>query len=471
MYIHQSRNNECNQSDSSIPLFYNQNSINLCQSNNLPSYLVNSNQSTIVNFATDSSNRCNILKNLDPINIPPLFTSAKASLYTRYTPKDWSNFECNQFTNANEILNDSQKLTKESDLLACEIDKQVCANQWKSTNEILIIKQEISFWKNEIEKLRQKLNDTINELEVKRQQIEYFLNRTASRLKIVQENLYEREKRQTIDLIHDNVDRELIKLIDILIDAKNSIDNGMIERINKQIHLNRERLCQLDIEANNKSYALILENATLYLTNTLPCFSNCKNSFSGGITYLNWLKHTKTVVEQTYCEIQTSNELIHSVKNFFHIEQNIFDQWQTVGIVLEQRIHEIQCVRNRLQDQFNEINEKILNTEKMIEFLKKTIQDKEVFINIIQCRISFLSMKPVLENINDREYSKLSEEFNNLNYSIDNLQKKLFEEEYILQHLFRLKATIEEDLAIKNNSLFIDEQKVIGLRRTFPFTS
>ncbi|CAF2892891.1 unnamed protein product [Rotaria sp. Silwood2] len=189
------------------------------------------------------------------------------------------------------------------------------------------------------------------------------------------------------------------------------------------------------------------------------------------ITYLNWLKRTKIFIEQTYCEIRTSNELIHSVKNIPHIEQNILDQWQTVAIVLEQRIHEIKCIRNRLQDQINEINENILNTEKTIEFLKKTIQDKEIFINIIQCRISFLSMRPVLENINDREYSKLSQEFNNLQYSIDNLQKNLFEEEYALQHLFRLKTTIEENLAIKNNSLFIDEQKVIGLRRTFSFTS
>ncbi|CAF1329246.1 unnamed protein product, partial [Rotaria sordida] len=138
---------------------------------------------------------------------------------------------------------------------------------------------------------------------------------------------------------------------------------------------------------------------------------------------------------------------------------------------LKQHIHEIKSIRNCLQDQLNEINENILNTEKTIEFLKKTIQNKEIFINIIQCRISFLSLRPILENINDREYLKLSQEFNNLQYSIDNLQKNLFEEKYILQHLFRLKTTIEEDLTIKNNSLFIDEQKVLGLQRTFSFTS
>ncbi|CAF1055754.1 unnamed protein product [Rotaria sordida] len=456
MYINQSRNNECNQSNSSIQSFNNQYSRNFYRSTILPSY------------TTNPSNRCYYLKNFDSIKIPPLFTSAKTSLYTS---KDWLNFECNQFINTNEILNDNKELNIESEYLTREIDDQICKNQWKSTNEIYIIKQEINFWKNEIEKLRQKLNDTINELEIKRQQIEHFLNRITLSLKIVEENLYEREKRQTIDLVHDNVDCELIKLINMLIDAKNSINNGIIEKINKQIYLNRERLYQLEIEANDKFYALLLENTALNLTNTLLCFSNYKNNVSGDINYLNWLKRTKIFIEQIYCEIQISNELIYSIKNISYIEQNIFNQWETIDIVLKQHIHEIKSIRNCLQDQLNEINENILNTEKTIEFLKKTIQNKEIFINIIQCRISFLSLRPILENINDREYLKLSQEFNNLQYSIDNLQKNLFEEKYILQHLFHLKTTIEEDLTIKNNSLFIDEQKVLGLQRTFSFTS
>lgn len=47
------------------------------------------------------------------------------------------------------------------------------------------------------------------------------------------------------------------------------------------------------------------------------------------------------------------------------------------------------------------------------------------------------------------------------------LHGKLRQEENAVQHLLRTKSTLEQDLAIKNNSLFIDSDKVMGIRRTF----
>lgn len=47
---------------------------------------------------------------------------------------------------------------------------------------------------------------------MKRRDVEKQLHDTENQLKVAQENLYEREKRQGIDVVHDNVERELIRV-------------------------------------------------------------------------------------------------------------------------------------------------------------------------------------------------------------------------------------------------------------------
>lgn len=71
---------------------------------------------------------------------------------------------------------------------------------------------DIDFWKQELDKEKDKLSKKINVVETKRRDVEKQLHDTENQLKIAQENLYEREKRQGIDVVHDNVERELIRV-------------------------------------------------------------------------------------------------------------------------------------------------------------------------------------------------------------------------------------------------------------------
>jgi hypothetical protein len=66
---------------------------------------------------------------------------------------------------------------------------------------------------------------------------------------------------------------------------------------------------------------------------------------------------------------------------------------------------------------------------------------------------------------------RLIQEVHDLHAAITDLHGKLRQEENAIQHLLRTKSTLEQDLAIKNNSLFIDSDKVLGIRRTFTITA
>ena len=52
--------------------------------------------------------------------------------------------------------------------------------------------------------------------------------------------------------------------------------------------------------------------------------------------------------------------------------------------------------------------------------------------------------------------------------TIQTLQQRLRDAEDTLQSLVHSKATLEHDLAVKANSLYIDQEKCVSMRRSFP---
>lgn len=96
--------------------------------------------------------------------------------------------------------------------IAREREEQAKKNQLESDKKLGERVNDIDFWKHELDREKDRLSKKISNVEVKRRDVEKQLHDTESQLKVAQENLYEREKRQGIDIVHDNVERELIKV-------------------------------------------------------------------------------------------------------------------------------------------------------------------------------------------------------------------------------------------------------------------
>lgn len=52
--------------------------------------------------------------------------------------------------------------------------------------------------------------------------------------------------------------------------------------------------------------------------------------------------------------------------------------------------------------------------------------------------------------------------------TIQKLQERLMEAESTLQILVKTKVTLEHDLSVKANSLFLEQEKCMSLRKSFP---
>ena len=77
--------------------------------------------------------------------------------------------------------------------------------------------------------------------------------------------------------------------------------------------------------------------------------------------------------------------------------------------------------------------------------------------------------RPEVEACNDLPHGKLTEEVAELKESIKQLEIKLKESDETLAELKSIKEKLESDIKVKNNSLLIDQQKCMSMRRTLPY--
>jgi tektin-3 len=88
---------------------------------------------------------------------------------------------------------------------------------------------------------------------------------------------------------------------------------------------------------------------------------------------------------------------------------------------------------------------------------------------VAQTRLKKRTRRPDVEACNDQPHIKLIEEVAEIAQSIKWLEDKLGEANDALQALIRNKQRLERDIKVKKNTLLIDQQKCMSLRRSFPY--
>lgn len=74
-----------------------------------------------------------------------------------------------------------------------------------------------------------------------------------------------------------------------------------------------------------------------------------------------------------------------------------------------------------------------------------------------------------MEACNDQPHIKLIEEVAEIAQSIKLLEDKLTEGSDALNDLIKNRQRLERDIKVKKNTLLIDQQKCMSMRRSFPY--
>ena len=415
----------------------------------------------------------NRLTELDSIKVPPVFAAARNALYTRYTPNDWSASNSSNYMASDRVRGGSERVRMDTSRLVREVDDKTKRTQGDVGKRLGDRLGDIQFWKNEVRNETDNMITEIESLNRSKAVLEKALAETDNPLHIAQENLFNREKRQGIDLVHDNVEKELIREVDNIKRCQEEM-RKLIQDTNNQLALNRSAQHELEKDTRDKESAFHLDSNCHELRNTsrgINYHDGIERVDNTNSVPESWAKFSNDNIQRSQSERSASKDNRNRIEQLLNkCATAMINQWNAVNNAFTDRIREYMDAKNRLQTHLSKVLQEIFDMEKNIELAKKCIGDKEAPMQVAQTRLATRTRRPNVEACRDPVQHRLVEEVHEINETVEGLQGKLRESENALQHLLRTKSSLEHDLSIKNNSLFIDREKCMGMRKTFPMS-
>ncbi|XP_072759740.1 tektin-3 isoform X2 [Anoplolepis gracilipes] len=410
-----------------------------------------------------------------PLKFPNLVTgfdrspshAARAALYMRYTSYDWKQNQIRLYNEADANRCYSEKLRKDSIRLIKEADEKMKHKKQMENDQKL--EEKITSWRNEIASELDKIIIEDNKIQECRHDLQIAIQNLEKQLHIAQECLYHRESREDGDLVHDEVESCLLKEIETLRNCEKKLKQ-LTDRCTDQLTNNRAVQHQLQMIIQNKETALGIECQQI-------------NDFSRDFRYYNEIEkydpsitefsaETENNVKKSKAERVKSCQLRRDVDSAVNaVSYKIYEAWENTNKALEKKAIEILEVKEKLQTHFQKIQEEILSIEKSMKQIQKTITDKGSELKVANTRQETRIYRPKAELCKDHAQFRLNEEVKDINKIVCDMNLKLQQCEAQHQHLLHTKSNLENDLKSKTDALFIDREKCMGLRRSYPISS
>ena len=112
------------------------------------------------------------------------------------------------------------------------------------------------------------------------------------------------------------------------------------------------------------------------------------------------------------------------------------------------------------------MKKQIEEMEDNCDLLCKGISDKEDPLKLAHTRLGNREQRPNVELCRDPVQYRLVGEVSEIETNVSRLQERLAQSEAALKALVRRHGELEEDIAVKANTLFIDETECVGMRKS-----
>ncbi|XP_030611502.1 tektin-3 [Archocentrus centrarchus] len=411
-------------------------------------------------------------ENLDLVRAKTvLYPSNRSVLTTRYTPDDWYKSNHNNYRESESSRKSAERLRKDTIRLMQDKEQLTRRTQESTSKNIGERLSDIVFWKSE---LSHEIDNMVTEIaalnEVKRR-LERALAETEGPLQVSQECLYHREKRMSIDLVHDDVEKDLIKEVEVIKSCQERMRRHL-DRAIAQLASNRAAQHELERDLSDKVTAQRIDERCHYLRNTSDGIG-----YYRGIDRLDpsislpdsWSKFTDDNILHSQSERAASHKLRDEIEILLNSTSNeMWNQFNNVNVAFSNRISETADAKNSLQTHLAKTLQEIFQTEMLIESIKKALRDKECPLKVAQTRLEERTRRPNIELCRDNPHHRLVSEVREIEDTIQKFQERLMEAENTLQTLVLTKVTLEHDLSVKANSLFLDQEKCMSMRKSFP---
>ncbi|NXN13886.1 TEKT3 protein, partial [Indicator maculatus] len=291
---------------------------------------------------------------------------------------------------------------------------------------------------------------------------------------VAEECLLHREKRMGIDLVHDDVEKELLTEVDVIKSCQERMQR-FLERVKAQLASNRAAQQELERDLANKQRAHHIDDKCHHLRNTSDGISYYRGVERVDATISvpeSWAKFTDDNLLLAQSERAASARLREKAENLLVVTANeTWRQFNATNVAFTDRSAQTADAKSKIQMHLAKTLQEIFQLEMNIEAIRKAIRDKGPPLKVAQSRLDERTRRPQVELCRDPAQIRLVNEVLEIDETIQTLQQRLRDAEDTLQMLVHSKSVLEQDLAIKANSLFIDQEKCMGMRKSFPSTA
>ncbi|XP_014813477.1 PREDICTED: tektin-1 isoform X1 [Calidris pugnax] len=387
----------------------------------------------------------------------------------KFHPSEWDIANKMQSASTESQKSRSERVTAESRRLLDEIEKTTQKTQSDVNKKIEQRQEEIKFWKQELDN---KLEQIFHETEVLltfKTRLEKSLESCKEPLDIAQKCLLYRQRRAGIDLVHDNVEQELLKEAEVL-QGVIALLERTLEQTNEQIRLNRSAKYSLEMDLKDKFTALMIDNYCASLTNNTPDIRYTDHTVKIEGTFVSpedWIDFSNINVEKA--EKQRNNSLVLRTLIDGILSQTASDmrrQREAVNVAFRNRVKEVRDAKHQLERLLAMVMDETASQEKNIAALKKSIADKEGPVKVAQTRLEARNHRPNVELCYDTVQYRLTSEVQEITKNIERLKDTLAQAESELKGLSRRQLSLEEEIRVKENTLYIDEVLCMQMRES-----
>ncbi|XP_040133927.1 tektin-4 isoform X2 [Ictidomys tridecemlineatus] len=317
----------------------------------------------------------------------------------------------------------SERQRHESQHLASETEALAQRTQQDSTRRVGERLQDMHSWKSELQREVEELIADTDLLLAQKLRLERALDASAVPYSIAMDNLQCRERRQHPDLVRDHVEVELLKEAELIRNIQQLLKRTIMQAVNQ-------------IRASTPE---------------------------------TWARFTQDNLLRAERELLASANLRTLIDAILRdTSEDLRLQCDAVNLAFSRRCEELEDALHKLRCHLHKILREITDQEHQVAVLKQAIKDKEAPLRVAQTRLYQRSFRPNVELCRDTAQFRLVSEVEELHMSLDALREKLQEAEQALRNLEDTRLSLEKDIAIKTNSLFIDRQKCMAHRARYP---
>uniref|UniRef100_A0A8C0ID47 Tektin n=1 Tax=Bubo bubo TaxID=30461 RepID=A0A8C0ID47_BUBBB len=331
--------------------------------------------------------------------------------------------------------------------------------------------QDVHFWKAELQKEIEDLDAETGLLAAQKLRLERALDATALPYAIATDNLQCRERRQSPDLVCDEVEKELLKEAELIRDIQELLKRTLLQAVN-QMRLNRDHkeVCERDWSDKVETYNIDDKCGRYSNQSTNIQFHPSSMKFEeSASTPETWAKFSHDNIYRAEQEKLASINLRVLIDNILHdVSRDLRAQCDAVNEAFAKHCEELDDTKHKLEYHLKNILKEIGDQEANIAALKQAIKDKEAPMKVAQTRLYDRSFRPNVELCRDEAQFRLTSEVEALTEPIESLKKKLLESEQSLANLEDTRMNLEKEIAVKTNSIFIDRQKCMAHRIHYP---